>query len=1153
MIKKRWRGTPVITLIITIFGFFYPKITYADGFIDFENGVDSNPIRSTIPGLQFTTTQGYDWVYGDWRTDDYNGPFPDGKYYSNGNFFAWLGPNQGAGRIDFVNSCATYLQVWVSSLRGLTADAYYADGRLSATASVGGNLDTGRMVRLRVDAPPGDCFSYVIFHDTGNYWLIDDLSTDAGGVPATRPPVIILHGLTGSSLYNYDSCGDKSEEIWPAVHKLFDLDDSHLIHLVLAENGRDPASNCDHISVGGIIREVSIGPLTVMQVYGPLIDYLKLMGFDVHVFAYDWRLDLRSSAVYLDEFVNGVLAVTGSRQVNIVDHSLGGLLARHYVTSQASRAVKVEQVISLGTPFLGAPETLRALRWGDDGFGGEVLGVRIGLIHPPRVKEFSQNSPAVYQILPSRRYFDVYGHGYYRRENVLQNWEQTRSIIVGDHNASLWHDAEAFHTIAMDDWRSTSTGVSFRLIVGSGVEKTVGVVHEHTVDNWLGSQKTVFDLEPTNGDGTVPLRSANLKGNDYDYSDGVPIWYTDGIDHNTLITQDYVIEFVGALLATPPNVLAMTSHQANKQPIPPDAPKLFLGSPDQFSSVLPLGIDAPPTPPQMGVSPFELDGSQIIATGVMALHLLDDAGNHTGSSGNGEVELGIPGSSYTTLGDSVFVTVPAQGVYLVEVESLGASEFDLKIRRLKGVATDFIQRTTVYMEVPLGSNGQATLNYDPAGTGAPAAITVDANRDGRVDHTIPPTSDLHAGASRDVTAPEVVITLQGQKTPQGWYNGDVRIEISSLDSESGILEIKYSTDGGHTIQNYIGPFAVQAATVSRLTAHAVDRAGNRGSATVSVGPSNLFIPIILPDVRSDVSLWRPANNLSDRFVLDIASSNASCQTVFAATDAGAYRSLDGGRSWSLLLAPVASLTPAVAVCPANPTIVYLTTWGGGVYRSSDSGNNWQPRNGGLSDAWLYDLAVDPGNCNTVYAVTNSGGVFKTTDGGGYWQAINNGLGNPNTRALALMPGNPNRLWVGTTSGVYRSTNGGASWQGGAGLPADRVWALAVAPNNANLVYAGLENNGVYRSVDGGATWQPRHNGLGAVKVRALAIDPLNPSVIYAGRDDGGGVYRRLDGGATWTAFNAGLTSRNVKSLWLDGGSCRNLLAGTTNGAWYFGP
>ena len=187
-------------LFAAVLVLLFPSPAQADGFIDFENGVDGQTIQSTIPGLRFTTTANYDWVYGDWRTGDYNGPYPVGAYYSNGDFFAWLGPNQGYGRIDFTEGCATYLQVYVSSLAGLHMDAYYPDNTLAATASVNGNLFTGQLARLRVDAPPGDCFSYVILHDTGNYWLIDDLSTDALGGPATRPPAIVLPRLTGSRL-----------------------------------------------------------------------------------------------------------------------------------------------------------------------------------------------------------------------------------------------------------------------------------------------------------------------------------------------------------------------------------------------------------------------------------------------------------------------------------------------------------------------------------------------------------------------------------------------------------------------------------------------------------------------------------------------------------------------------------------------------------------------------------------------------------------------------------------------------------------------------------------------------------------------------------------------------------------------------------------
>ena len=350
-----------------------------NGFIDFEDGADGQPIQSSIPGLQFTTTEGYDWIYGDWQTGEYNGPFPSGEYYSNGNYFAWLGPNQGAGRIDFTEGCATYLQVWVSSAQGLTAEAYYSDGSLADSESVAGNLSTGQMDRLRVDAPLNSCFSYVILHDTGNYWLIDDLSTDASGVPATRPPVIILPGLMGSKLRNNDTCNNEDEEIWPAPLKMLNPQQPHLNHLRLKENGRDPVSTCDYIYPAGIIDKIS-----VMNFYHPLIDYLaNTANFDVYTYDYDWRLDLETTAEDLDKYIDNILEDPDVDQVNLVGHSLGGLLARQYVTSSASRALKVEQVISLGTPYLGAPKSFKVLRIGDSLLSLDDLG-QIGILNTER-------------------------------------------------------------------------------------------------------------------------------------------------------------------------------------------------------------------------------------------------------------------------------------------------------------------------------------------------------------------------------------------------------------------------------------------------------------------------------------------------------------------------------------------------------------------------------------------------------------------------------------------------------------------------------------------------------------------------------------------------------------------------------------------------
>jgi hypothetical protein len=152
-----------------------------DIFIDFETGIDGIQIESTIPSLKFTTTLGLDWVYGDIRTDKYNVyPYNAQNYETNGNFFAWLDTTGDMGRIDFLGGGATYCSVLVSTLSGLTLDAYNSEDVLISTSGwATNNINTRTFTRLTVDAPAGETISYVMIHDSGNYWLIDDLCSDA--------------------------------------------------------------------------------------------------------------------------------------------------------------------------------------------------------------------------------------------------------------------------------------------------------------------------------------------------------------------------------------------------------------------------------------------------------------------------------------------------------------------------------------------------------------------------------------------------------------------------------------------------------------------------------------------------------------------------------------------------------------------------------------------------------------------------------------------------------------------------------------------------------------------------------------------------------------------------------------------------------------
>lgn len=147
--------------------------------MDFENGIDQQNIRSTIPGMRFTTTAGFDWIYGDQRSPGYSvqsAPDPSGPYATNGNVFAWLGPNQGLGQIDFTSDAFKTVGISYSSFATLFLEAYDKNGNRIDVASAPGNLGTGRLGRLSVQGN----IARVLVHDAGNFWLTDDLFvTDA--------------------------------------------------------------------------------------------------------------------------------------------------------------------------------------------------------------------------------------------------------------------------------------------------------------------------------------------------------------------------------------------------------------------------------------------------------------------------------------------------------------------------------------------------------------------------------------------------------------------------------------------------------------------------------------------------------------------------------------------------------------------------------------------------------------------------------------------------------------------------------------------------------------------------------------------------------------------------------------------------------------
>ena len=201
-----------------------------------------------------------------------------------------------------------------------------------------------------------------------------------------------------------------------------------------------------------------------------------------------------------------------------------------------------------------------------------------------------------------------------------------------------------------------------------------------------------------------------------------------------------------------------------------------------------------------------------------------------------------------------------------------------------------------------------------------------------------------------------------------------------------------------------------------------------------------------------------------------------------------------------------------------------------------------------------DIESIPGNPNVVYVATASGGLWKTTNGGVTWRPIFERQNTFSIGDIALAPSNPEVVWVGTGEsnvrnsisfgdGVYKSTDGGKNWQQMGLKDTEHISAIAIHPQNPDIVYVGAlghafgpnDERGVFMTTDGGKTWMKTLYIDKEHGVSDLEIDPTNPNILYAGMwsferkpwthrsgSEKGGLFKSIDGGRTWNKLTNGL-------------------------------
>ncbi|MEA2089087.1 MAG: hypothetical protein U9O55_04615 [Patescibacteria group bacterium] len=611
-------------------------------------------------------------------------------------------------------------------------------------------------------------------------------------------PVILIPGIMGSYLNN----ADDGKEVWPNLTRMFlSGDDDYLNDLILSETGVPKTNN---IAVGNIISKISDNDF-FEGLINELVknDYKK--NVNLFVLPYDWRREISYLAGYeagdnpntLNNKILKIISKPGFEKVNIISHSMGGLIAKKYM--EIFGASNVNKFIDIATPHLGSPKAAKILMYGDDmdiGFLG--LG-----LNQKRAKIISQNMPSVYQLLPSKLYFDENNKNYNSyladifdidNNDILGNlnYDQSIELLVnkGRNNELIKYNDNLHKSI--DNYSPKNNGVDTYNITGCGIA-TIGKIYILNKEKSGGYE---YALRYISGDGTVPRKSAeHLETNNE--------FYIKNIKHAVIPSANGIKQLVATILKDDIDNFKFSDFNN-------------LSEDNSFCS---------------------LNGTQISFHSPINLHIYDNLGNHVGPVQNNDIEMNIPGVEYDIIDGNKFAFLPKDKNYIIKGEATDIGTFNARIQKIEN---NEYTKTAYFNEIALNSVDakiQLEINNNIEDY---EQIKMQVDKDGNdiIDYTINPDSILTKYEIEDFEKPKTEINIVGKKENEtsDYYLNSVLIELIGEDNEngSGILKTEYSLDNGEIWKNYKQPITLNIPQLSSdieiiytIKYSSTDRAGNR--------------------------------------------------------------------------------------------------------------------------------------------------------------------------------------------------------------------------------------------------------------------------------------------------------------------------------------
>jgi pimeloyl-ACP methyl ester carboxylesterase len=563
--------------------------------------------------------------------------------------------------------------------------------------------------------------------------------------PASKRPLIFLPGILGSTI----SYG--SEELWPTTGNCL------VSRLRPPDNGVPPPATATSVVVGGT-WSVCDEAIPVPFGYGTFLSFLRSSpDHELRPFPYDWRLDLQRTADELALFIDTALRETGHDRVDIVAHSMGGLLAKAFLSRSHLNEYRVRRLIFINTPHFGAPWALQAL----------FTGAQITPVGPrARVTAYAaRNMPAVYQLLPSRLLPGVLAvreSGLRSQTVPVQSYEDFLVRISGlgwrhqrcfdcpqcahdrcrfeveSLNANLpgWvrpHEAAARGGAGWDAWAPVDPELDAVILYSQDFEPEF--LEPYTLRRLVVAERNVAvdairDVELGPGDGTVPIESARADGIGYFDRPGRRFEFRG--EHTAVLRRPELQACVSGLIQTARD----------------------------FSACVAGSGTAAGAQGEAGGAVVQVT---LTSDGEADLAIRNAAGLQTGRTLEGGIEESIRASRFVDAGQTQVALVGGEATLTILVRAVEAVSAILRVQERAGGVAD---RELVY-EVALQPGGTIEIVYAPSE--APAA-NIDTDGDGNVDRTVTPEAlpVAKAGDAQTVrSGVEVVLDGSGSAGPAG--------------------------------------------------------------------------------------------------------------------------------------------------------------------------------------------------------------------------------------------------------------------------------------------------------------------------------------------------------------------------------------------------